>query len=208
MSLPVLSVTSASLRVHMHVDLNQLSREDKYRVLKTNPDSDASSYLRTRPCESSSYRQFQPSWLKQYSWLHYSKYLDGVYCRACVFFAPNQVGGQDLGQFVSKPFSAWIKMSEKAAWHVRKDYHLTAMSKMEEFLTRYKNPSRAVHTLLDSEAKRMMETNQKVVESLLKIVMLCGKQGLALRGHRDDAIDWEDEERSSNDGNFIQLVRF
>ena len=54
----------------------------------------------------------------------------------------------------------------------------------------------------------MMESNQKVIESLLKIVLLCGKQGLALRGHRDDTINWEDEEGSSNDGNFVQLVRF
>ena len=54
----------------------------------------------------------------------------------------------------------------------------------------------------------MMESNQKVIKSLLKIVMLCSKQGLALHGYRDDAIDWEVEEKSSNDGNFVQLVRF
>ena len=42
--------------------------------------------------------------------------------------------------------------------------------------------------------------------SLLKIVLLCGKQGLAFRGHRDDQVDWSDES-SSNRGNFVQLVR-
>ena len=68
-----------------HVDLILLSREDKYRLLKTDPDSDASSYPCTRPCETSSYREFQPSWLKQHSWLHYSRFLDGAYCRACFF---------------------------------------------------------------------------------------------------------------------------
>ena len=64
-----------------------------------------------------------------------------------MFFAPNQVGGQGLGQFVSKPFNLRIKMSEKATGHARMDYHLTAMTKMEEFLARYKNPSQAIHTL-------------------------------------------------------------
>ena len=34
-----------------------------------------------------------------------------------------------------------------------------------------------------------MERNQHVIESLLKIVLLCGKQGLAFCGHRDDLID-------------------
>ena len=42
------------------------------------------------------------------------------------------------------------------------------------------------------------------IESLLKVLILCGKQGLALRGHRDDRIDWKTEV-SFNEGN---LVRF
>ena len=79
------------------------------------------------------------------------------------------------------------------------------MSIMEEFLVRYENPSHGFNTLLDNESKRIMESNQKVIESLLKIVMLCGKQGLA---YRDDLLNWEDEERSSNEGNFVLLVCF
>ena len=108
------------------------------------------------------------------------------------FCAPNQVGCQGLGQFVSRPFNLWIKISEKATGHARKDYHLTAMTKMEVFLARFENPSQAIHTLLDNKAKRMMESNGNVIESLLKIVMLCGKQGLSVRGHCDDVIDCED----------------
>ena len=53
-----------------------------------------------------------------------------------------------------------------------------------------------------------METNEKVIESLFKVAILCGKQGLAMRGHRDDRIQWEDEDRGSNEGNFVQLVCF
>ena len=52
-----------------------------------------------------------------------------------------------------------------------------------------------------------MKHNQHVLESLLKVVILCGKQGLALRGHCDDRINWK-MEASFNEGNFIQLVRF
>lgn len=44
---------------------------------------------------------------------------------------------------------------------------------------------------------------EHVIESLLKIVLLCGKQGLALHGHRDDWTDWS-EESSTNE----QLVYF
>lgn len=64
---------------------------------------------------------------------------------------------------------------------------------------------------MNSESCRIIENNQKVIESLLKIVILCGKQGLALRGHRDDKINWDgadSEDKYSNEGNFIELVRF
>ena len=99
-------------------------------------------------------------------------------------------------------------MPDKANTHASKEYHRNAMTKMEEFLVRYRNPSQSINTLLDNEAKQIMEANQKVIESLLKIVILCGKQGIALRGHRDDEIDWEDDVSILNEGNFIQLVRF
>ena len=56
-----------------------------------------------------------------------------------------------------------------------------------------------------------MESNQKVVESLLKIALLCGKQGLAFRGHRDDKnlSVWSDiGDEHPNEGNFVELVWF
>ena len=116
--------------LELHTDMHQLSRENKYCIVTLEPNPDASSYPCTRPCESSAFRQFQPSWLKQYPWLHYSHHVDGAYCRACVLFAPDQAGGQDIGQFVTKPYTAWIKMSQKAATHAKKDYHLISMTKM------------------------------------------------------------------------------
>ena len=42
-------------------------------------------------------------------------------------------------------------------------------------------------------------------------MILCRKQGLALRGHRDDGIDLieeEDDKVSENYGNFLELVHF
>ena len=40
------------------------------------------------------------------------------------------------------------------------------------------------------------------------MAILCGKQDLTLRGHRDDGIHWDDDDGGSNEGNFVQLVRF
>ena len=94
-------------------------------------------------------------------------------------FAPKQVGGQDLGQFVIKPFKSWGKVFQKASAHAVKNYHLSSMTRMTEFLARYENPSQSISVIMDSELQRVMDTNQKVLESLIKIILLCGKQGLA-----------------------------
>ena len=83
------------------------------------------------------------------------------------------------------------------------------MKRMSVFIARCENSSPSISTILDSELQRDMETNQKVVESLFKIVLMCRRQGLALRGHHDDKISWtEDDDTHSNEGNFVELVRF
>ena len=193
--------------MHSNVNLHGLPRYDKYRLLTTEPSSDSASYPRTRPYPNSSDRQFQPSWMKHFSWLHYSRFVDGTFCHACILFSPSQVCRQELGQFVASPFRTWNKMIDKAKHHASKEYHRTAVAITIEFLARFEDPSKSIDTILDAETQRITDSNQKVIESLLRIVLLCGKQGLALRGHRDDRVNWE-EEGGSNEGNFIQLVRF
>ena len=70
-------------------------------------------------------------------------------------FAPNEVSGQNLGQFVTVPFKSWTKITVKANKHASKKYHHNAMAKMEEFLAHYKNPSQGVDTVLDKAAKQI-----------------------------------------------------
>ena len=48
--------------------------------------------------------------------------------------------------------------------HSSHDYHLTACTRMSEFLAKYKNPSDSVNIMLDSEAKKKLEANQQVID--------------------------------------------
>ena len=86
-------------------------------------------------------------------------------------------------------------------------YHMTAMTKMSKFVARFEHPSEAIDTQLNKETNgRKPESDRVIAED---IVMLCGKQGIALCGHRDDHIVWTDEEfEAENEGNFIELIRF
>ena len=171
-----------------------------YHILTAVPSADPSTYPRTPPYPGSPYlRQFQPAWFKQYSWLSYSSHVDGVFCKSCAIFAPEKVGGHTPGQFVSKPFNSWIKMSEISKAHMQLEYHQTSIARMKEFVSRYEHPTAAVNVVMDTAAKQLMVKNKKVIESLLKITMLCGRQRLPLRGHRDDNVDFE-QGGSSNQG--------
>lgn len=127
--------------------------------------------------------------------------------RHVCFFAPEKVGGRGHtpGQFVTSPFTTY--RSQKVLLHGNLDYHLNSMAKMDEFIARFKQQLEVVSTQLDQKSKEIVEHNLQVVESLIKVILLCGKQGLALRGHSDDRFDYDDT-NERNMGNFLECVRF
>ena len=65
------------------------------------------------------------------------------------------------GQFVLKPFKSWGKIFQKASAHTKKQYHLSSMTKMSEFLALYENPSQSISTVMDSELQRNMESKSQ-----------------------------------------------
>ena len=102
--------------------------------------------------------------------------MDGIFCHACAFFAPEKVGGIIPGQFITKSFKSWVKRCDKMEEHARLAYHMEAMTKLDGFVVRFEHPSETIDTQLNRETQEMMEENQKVIESLLRIVMMCGSR--------------------------------
>ena len=54
----------------------------------------------------------------------------------------------------------------------------------------------------------VIEKKLNIWNELVGVAILCGKQGLAMRGHRDDKVHWDDEGEGPNEGNFVQFIRF
>ena len=54
--------------------------------------------------------------------------------------------------------------------------------------------------------RNTVELNRQKLRSIIKTVVLCGKQNMALRGHRDDSSHLD--ESSGNSGNFQALLNF
>ncbi|XP_050059777.1 uncharacterized protein LOC126551069 [Aphis gossypii] len=63
--------------------------------------------------------KFQLNWLRKWSWLTYSKLLDGAFCKFCVLFKRNEGGrgNQKLGKLVLEKFSNWKKAIEEFNKH-------------------------------------------------------------------------------------------
>ncbi|CAN7943646.1 unnamed protein product, partial [Ixodes hexagonus] len=64
----------------------------------------------------------------------------------------------------------------------------------------------SVKERIDSAARVQRQTNRKRLMSIIEVLLFCGRQGIALRGHRD-AGPLTLEDPLENDGDFRALVR-
>ena len=65
-------------------------------------------------------------------------------------------------------------------------------------------PEKTIAAQLDNRRAALIDKNRELIKSVAKTVYLCGKQGISLRGHRDDST----ASQSVNHGNFLELLRF
>lgn len=154
--------------------------------------------------------KFQHSWLRSFVWLVYSATEDGAYCRYCVSFGSNSVGKgghQNTNIFVQTAFRDWKKALDKFREHQNKKYHKDAMEDGQNFKLIYENQKSDVISEIDKGRKiQQLENRQKLIP-IIRAVFLCGRQGIALRGHRDQgslSLNMPKE----NDGNFRALLRY
>jgi len=90
-------------------------------------------------------------------------------------------------------------------------YHKTCQYKYENFLAVKNNKVDSVELQINNALKKEIEKNRKCILPIIKTVLFCGRQGIALRGHRENKplISSELEvSTDENDGNFRQLLRF
>jgi hypothetical protein len=76
----------------------------------------------------------------------------------------------------------------------------------EHFRRRMENTQEDVIVALNTGLQERKIRNLAVLETIVKTVLLCGQQNLALRGHRDDSQYTND--KNINTGNFSALLRY
>lgn len=153
---------------------------------------------------------------EKFNWLVYSKKSDGVFCKFCILFANK--GGKDknidLKSLVTVPLTKFAKILGKDgifSKHNQHIYHLNAVSTSNDFLICYKNPEKDINLVNSSRIKQITE-NCLRLKPIIETVVLCGRQNIPLRGHRDqgDLLSFKNHNNASvvNEGNFRELLRF
>ena len=150
-------------------------------------------------------RSFQHRWLTRYNGLVYSELDQGGDCKFCVLFGES--ASSVAGILVSRPLTNLQKASEKLREHFEgigsgkaKKYHLQAVEKAELFKSVMEHKLVPVDQQLSRARAMTIAKNKQKLKSIVETIILCARQGIALRGHRDD---WKHIK-----GNFIVLLQF
>ena len=143
-------------------------------------------------------RSFRCARLKTYPWLVYSKSQDGGYCLPCVLFATavtqtvrsrsvlsKQVSSR--GVLVKTPFKKWTKVSDVCRTHQLCRYRENAQVAFDAFRRNMLYQEEGISSRINTESIAVVKKNREILESIAKTIYFCGKQGISLRGHRDDS---------------------
>ena len=152
-------------------------------------------------------KRFVANWRKDFPWLAYSKLYDGAFCIPCVFFA-NPVGhNSDKSSLLHESdLTGWTSANGKLKDHNNKsEMHKDAVVAMESFRTIKRGEAVAINDLLSRARSERIQKNRAKLLPIIKTVAFCGRQNIALRGHRDDDTNVE---TSWNKGNFRELLDF
>ena len=87
--------------------------------------------------------------------------------------------------------------------HGSLSYHLDVAAKIKAFLSTSEHPDKRIDMTMTAAARARVEKNRRGLISIVKCLELCGRQGIALRCHRDDSTSDE-----VNQGKFKAIVDF
>ena len=94
-------------------------------------------------------RSFQHQWLRQFTWLVYSKRENAGYCLPCLLFSTSGYHGSEPGVLVCKPLTNFRKSLETLRKHIGKDHHSSSIVRRDDFLKVMTNQQPAITTVLN-----------------------------------------------------------
>jgi len=148
-------------------------------------------------------RYCKREWFKRYNFIAYSVKSDGLFCLACVLFP--DTSHRRASFLIEKPYNNWKDATTDLNTHLKTEYHMTSFAKFNSFMQTYEHPSTRIDSTICEENVRRVNKNREILKSIIRCIQFCGKQGIALRGNRDNSVD---NDPSLNHGNFRALLNF
>ena len=150
-------------------------------------------------------RNFSYSWLEDYTWLQYSKVLDGAFCLPCVVFGRRiGISASKVEKLVTSPLKGWSSAVTRFKMHNKSSIHQTSLLTMQTFLSVKRNKIISIERIHDKVLNDNIKKNRLKLTAIIKTVLLCARQNIPLRGHRDDSKYYE----TVDTGNFQALLNF
>ena len=133
----------------------------------------------------------------------YSASKNALFCLGCLLF-PN-TSHRRQKKLISEPYFNWKDARDDMKPHSVCDYHLSSMAQLHTFLKTHTDPKRRIDVRIRTTGEERIEINRTKLASIIKTLILCDRQGISLRGHRDDVTC---RNNSLNMGNFEGLLDF
>lgn len=151
----------------------------------------------------SSKRRFRLNWYRKYKWIEYSVDRNAAFCYPCRLFPAAY--GRTEESFTKTGFCDWKHATGKKGILVCHDTcysHKKAMLSWSDFKVNAKKGT-SIDNLLASDRRRQIEQNRHYLQTLTEVILVCAKQDIPLRGHRESQTS---ESPWLNRGNFIEIL--
>ena len=145
-------------------------------------------------------RKYNPEWEVKFPWLHYSKSEDGAYCSCCFSFAKSSTSSDAL---ISAPFKDWKNVIGAKRGiltnHELTKCHRNSMVAAENFMLVTRREKESIKESLNRSYSENVQKNRDALCSILDVVILLAKRGIAFRGRSDKSA-------KKDNGNFEYFI--
>jgi hypothetical protein len=128
---------------------------------------------------SGSSRSFSSTWYEKFFWLEYSLSKDAVFCFVCRHFSVQKAHEV----LINSGYSDWKNFGKMCDKHESSNSHKTCLSKYKGWMDSKKTG--AVTTKINDQVAKEIEKNRDCLKSIVRSVLFCARQNIALRGHRE-----------------------
>ncbi|CAM4869410.1 unnamed protein product, partial [Rotaria socialis] len=192
--------SSSSLILSCSFNENSHKKPIPNDISRSSNDTPVQKQFATYPANQQN-RSFQSTWFNDRTWLEYSVQNDASYCYYCRHFSSNQLTADD--SFTSIGFNNWRKALDKSGGfirHVSSQAHISATKNYLTYKQQQETNSNVVKQL-DSCRAIQIRRNRERLTKICSTLRFLARQMISFRGH-------EENEKSSNQGNFLEILRW